>query len=118
MKYASYVHRNRHSWGVVDGEHIADIGGAAGTPIPTLRKALARPSAQQAIATAVASAPRLKLSEVTLEPVIPDPDKIICVGLNYENHRKETGRDVVQYPTLFTRFANSQIGQRTKSLPR
>ena len=33
--------------------------------------------------------------------MIPNPDKIICVGLNYKNHRKETGRAEVEYPTMF-----------------
>jgi 2-keto-4-pentenoate hydratase/2-oxohepta-3-ene-1,7-dioic acid hydratase in catechol pathway len=110
MRYASFVHHNRHSWGVLEGDHIADIGGLPGTSMPTLRRALMRPSAQQTISAASATAPRIKLADVVLDPVIPDPDKIICVGLNYENHRKETGRDVVQHPTIFTRFANSQIG--------
>jgi 2-keto-4-pentenoate hydratase/2-oxohepta-3-ene-1,7-dioic acid hydratase in catechol pathway len=42
--------------------------------------------------------------------VIPLPEKIFCVGLNYEMHRKETGRAVVEHPTIFTRFANTQTG--------
>ena len=109
MKYASFLHHKRHSWGVVAGDHIADIGTMPGTSMPTLRKALLSASAQQIIAAA-AGASKLKLADVVFDPVIPDPDKIICVGLNYENHRKETGRDVVQYPTIFTRFANTQIG--------
>ena len=40
--------------------------------------------------------------------MIPNPDKIFCVGLNYETHRKETGRAVVEHPTIFGRFANTQ----------
>ena len=42
--------------------------------------------------------------------MIPNPDKIFCVGLNYETHRKETGRSVVSHPTIFARFANTQTG--------
>lgn len=114
MKFASFVQSNRHSWGVIDGDYICDIGSVPGTPMPSLKRALTQPSTQHTIATAVAGAPRIKLSDVEFDPVIPDPDKIICVGLNYENHRKETGRDVVQYPTLFTRFANSQIGHNAR----
>jgi 2-keto-4-pentenoate hydratase/2-oxohepta-3-ene-1,7-dioic acid hydratase in catechol pathway len=45
--------------------------------------------------------------------VIPNPDKILCIGLNYENHRKETGRTEVENPTVFGRFANSQTGHLT-----
>ncbi|MEI8635197.1 fumarylacetoacetate hydrolase family protein [Vibrio sp. PP-XX7] len=46
-------------------------------------------------------------SQVTLLPVIPNPNKIFCVGHNYESHRKETGRDKVAHPSIFTRFADS-----------
>ncbi|WP_306343085.1 fumarylacetoacetate hydrolase family protein, partial [Escherichia coli] len=49
-------------------------------------------------------------SKVIWQPVIPNPDKILCVGLNYETHRKETGRAEVEHPTIFPRYANSQTG--------
>ena len=40
--------------------------------------------------------PDHKLSEIKFLPVIPNPDKILCIGLNYETHRKETGRSEVE----------------------
>jgi 2-keto-4-pentenoate hydratase/2-oxohepta-3-ene-1,7-dioic acid hydratase in catechol pathway len=43
--------------------------------------------------------------------VIPRPDKILCVGVNYREHREETGRAPTEHPTIFVRFAASQIGQ-------
>jgi 2-keto-4-pentenoate hydratase/2-oxohepta-3-ene-1,7-dioic acid hydratase in catechol pathway len=49
---------------------------------------------------------------VTWLPVIPDPGKIVCVGLNYEEHRQETGRDKTEQPALFLRLAESQVGHR------
>jgi 2-keto-4-pentenoate hydratase/2-oxohepta-3-ene-1,7-dioic acid hydratase in catechol pathway len=42
--------------------------------------------------------------------VIPDPDKIICIGLNYRDHVAETGRSITEKPALFARFAGSQVG--------
>jgi 2-keto-4-pentenoate hydratase/2-oxohepta-3-ene-1,7-dioic acid hydratase in catechol pathway len=108
MKLASFTIAGRAAWGVVDGKMVAD--GSASSGIATLRQVLAHPDSAAIIAAAVAAAPRVPLSSIVLGPVLPDPDKIICVGLNYENHRKETGRDEVVHPTLFTRFANSQIG--------
>ena len=51
-------------------------------------------------------------ADITFLPVIPDPGKIFCIGLNYEKHRKETERPEVQYPTIFTRFAESQVAHR------
>ncbi len=41
-------------------------------------------------------------------PVVPDPDKILCVGINYMTHVKETGREIPTKPMFFTRFADSQ----------
>ena len=52
----------------------------------------------------------LALDGLTFAPVIPDPDKIICVGLNYRDHVAETGRTVTERPALFARFAGSQVG--------
>src|SRR3989442_3631737 len=53
-----------------------------------------------------------KESEVTWLPVIPNPGKIVCVGLNYEEHRQETGRDKTEQPALFLRLAESQVGHK------
>lgn len=109
MKLVSFTKSDSLSWGVLDGSSIAAIGMAAGAPA-SLKAALQQPDALARIKAAIASAPRLGLVDVVLAPVLPDPDKILCVGLNYENHRKETGRDEVENPTIFTRFANSQVG--------
>ncbi len=109
MKLVTFDKAMRRGWGVLEGDSIAAISESAGAP-PTLRKALEQPGAAAAIAHAAKTAPRVPLASVALAPVLPDPDKILCVGLNYEMHRKETGRDEVQHPTIFTRFANSQLG--------
>ncbi len=62
-------------------------------------------------AEAVASEPADHAwDDISFAPVIPEPDKIICIGVNYEEHRAETGRPVVAYPTVFTRFFNTQVG--------
>lgn len=56
--------------------------------------------------------PDERLDEVTLLPVIPEPPAIWCVGINYDAHRKETGREPTEYPTLFMRIAASQVAHR------
>jgi 2-keto-4-pentenoate hydratase/2-oxohepta-3-ene-1,7-dioic acid hydratase in catechol pathway len=50
-----------------------------------------------------------RLDEVTLLPVIPEPPAIWCVGVNYDAHREETGRQPTEHPTLFMRIAASQV---------
>ena len=50
------------------------------------------------------------LETVQLLPVIPDPEKILCAGINYHTHRIETGRAEAAHPAIFVRFANTLIG--------
>jgi acylpyruvate hydrolase len=50
------------------------------------------------------------LSGATYAPVVPRPGKIICVGLNYRNHIVEMGRDLPEYPTLFSKYAETLVG--------
>lgn len=43
-------------------------------------------------------------------PLVPDPDKIVCVGLNYRNHILEMGRELPEHPTLFSKYSSSLVG--------
>jgi acylpyruvate hydrolase len=49
-------------------------------------------------------------SEASFAPLIPQPSKVLCVGLNYRAHILETGRDLPEYPTLFAKFAQTLLG--------
>jgi 2-keto-4-pentenoate hydratase/2-oxohepta-3-ene-1,7-dioic acid hydratase in catechol pathway len=53
--------------------------------------------------------PTLKFSQLTLLPVIPNPNKIVCVGLNYGEHVRETGKQITESPALFLRMTESQV---------
>jgi 2-keto-4-pentenoate hydratase/2-oxohepta-3-ene-1,7-dioic acid hydratase in catechol pathway len=108
MKLASFRHAGISSWGVVGDRVMHDVG-AVLRQLPDLRSAIAN-QALDDTRRAAPDAPRIPLSAIEWLPVIPKPDKIICIGLNYEMHRQETGRAEVAHPTIFTRFANSQIG--------
>jgi 2-keto-4-pentenoate hydratase/2-oxohepta-3-ene-1,7-dioic acid hydratase in catechol pathway len=116
MKLASFSSANGASWGIIDGGHAVDVGAVLGRRVPDLLSAI-RDGAMAEIPQAAATAPRYELSEITWLPVIPNPGKILCVGLNYETHRKETGRTEVENPTIFARFANSQTGH-LRPIPR
>jgi acylpyruvate hydrolase len=52
----------------------------------------------------------LKASELRFLPPLSMPPKIVCVGLNYAEHSKETGNEIPSYPTIFVRFATGLIG--------
>jgi 2-keto-4-pentenoate hydratase/2-oxohepta-3-ene-1,7-dioic acid hydratase in catechol pathway len=109
MKFASFSSTHGTSWGIIDGDHAIDVGAVVRGQFPDLLSAIAQ-GALGDLAAAAATAQRYPISAITWLPVIPNPGKILCVGLNYENHRKETGRTEVQNPTIFARFANSQTG--------
>jgi 2-keto-4-pentenoate hydratase/2-oxohepta-3-ene-1,7-dioic acid hydratase in catechol pathway len=42
-----------------------------------------------------------------LLPPLPDPDKIVCIGLNYRSHAAEAGIDPPDHPTFFAKFRNA-----------
>jgi 2-keto-4-pentenoate hydratase/2-oxohepta-3-ene-1,7-dioic acid hydratase in catechol pathway len=112
MKFASFKIGNTASWGLVEGDDIADLGALLGERYPDLKSAIAAGALAEA-AAAASKARRHALKDIAWLPVIPNPDKILCIGLNYEMHRKETGRSEVENPTVFGRFANSQTGHLT-----
>lgn len=107
MKFASFTHAGRPTYGLVTDQGLVDL--ARRFPdAPTLRAFIAG-GLERAAAFATAPAD-FALADVTLDPVIPDPDKIVCVGLNYHDHVAETGRTVTPNPMLFARYAGSQVG--------
>lgn len=58
----------------------------------------------------VASGIRHSAGAVELETVVPEPSKVLCVGLNYTEHILEMGRDLPEYPTVFAKFADTLTG--------
>jgi 2-keto-4-pentenoate hydratase/2-oxohepta-3-ene-1,7-dioic acid hydratase in catechol pathway len=53
--------------------------------------------------------PKYKLQQVNLLAPIPRPSKLICVGLNYRDHAKESGLEIPSVPTIFNKFASCVI---------
>ncbi|EJT85920.1 fumarylacetoacetate hydrolase family protein [Pseudomonas asiatica] len=109
MKIASFIHDGRSSYGVVNGDTVTDAGAVLGQWYSDLRSVLESSDGLAELA-ALKDAPQLDVKQVQWLPVIPNPDKVLCVGLNYLKHIIETGREVPKHPTLFTRFASAQVG--------
>ena len=107
MKLLSFRHGGKDTYGVVSGNGVVDLGKRLGATYPDLKTLIAKGGIDEAkrLASAAADAP---LSAIEYLPVIPNPGKIICVGLNYKAHREETGRQPTDNPALFIRFADSQ----------
>ena len=109
MRLISFVGRNGQSgYGAqINDQQVAHLSAILGHRYPDLKALLA--SGLEEAQAALNLAPVLSTHEIHLLPVIPNPNKIICVGLNYETHRVETGRPKEAHPSIFTRFASSQI---------
>lgn len=110
MKLASYLSGGKAGYGVVTDKGVVDLTRRIGSKYPDLRALLAGDGLADARQAVAGAAPDFQIADLKLLPVIPNPDKIVCVGLNYEDHLKETGRDKTEKPVLFLRLANSQIG--------
>jgi 2-keto-4-pentenoate hydratase/2-oxohepta-3-ene-1,7-dioic acid hydratase in catechol pathway len=112
MKLVSYVRNKEPSWGIVsdDGAGVVDCAGKFGRKYPDLKALIAGRGLAEAKKCAKGRKPDAKLAALKLLPPIGNPDKILCVGLNYKTHIAETGRSDSPYPTWFTRFANTQVG--------
>lgn len=107
MKLCSFTKDGTSSYGLVADGGIIDPGKRFSAP--TLRDFLASGELPAAAKFATAEAD-YAFDDVIHDPVIPNPDKIICVELNYHAHIEETGRKETPNPVLFARFAGSQIG--------
>lgn len=107
MRLCSFSAEGRASYGLVTGAGIVDLGRRL--PESDLRAFIASGDMGRAAAFADAAADHA-FDAVTHGPVIPNPDKIICVGLNYHDHVVELGREQTQKPVLFSRFSGCQIG--------
>jgi len=57
--------------------------------------------------TAAPASQGASLDDVTLLPPVPDPDKIVCMGINYHSHAAETGQELPDSPTFFAKFRNA-----------
>jgi 2-keto-4-pentenoate hydratase/2-oxohepta-3-ene-1,7-dioic acid hydratase in catechol pathway len=110
MKLISYEHAGRARFGAVVDGRIVDLQAALGELYPDLKSLLAANALLEAHAALAGREGHLALSDVTLLPVIPNPGKIWCCGLNYGEHVRETNREVTEQPTFFLRVADSQVG--------
>jgi 2-keto-4-pentenoate hydratase/2-oxohepta-3-ene-1,7-dioic acid hydratase in catechol pathway len=97
--------------GVLEGERVIPAA-SLGAP-QRMRELLAASDAEALCelgARAAESDDRLELASVELCAPVPDPQKIICIGLNYRDHAEETGQPLPKAPMWFAKFANSLCG--------
>jgi 2-keto-4-pentenoate hydratase/2-oxohepta-3-ene-1,7-dioic acid hydratase in catechol pathway len=103
------------SWGVRVADTVVDLGvDHPELGWPRLVDALSDAGVDgiRAALDEIDTAAARPADELTPLPVVPAPGKILCVGLNFEEHRIETGRERTPYPVVFTRFPDSVVGHR------
>jgi len=110
MKFASFSTHQGPSFGIVRDGRVFDLGKRLGGRYPDLKALIAADAFGEAAQAAKGSEGDYALSEVTLLPVIPNPEQIFCVGLNYAEHVKETNRETTEQPVIFMRLPASQVG--------
>ncbi len=118
MRFTTFHHNGQDRLGLVDGDHVIDLNHAQPQIHADLRLALKSgadlfAAARSALAS---SAERLPMADLQLSPMIPEPGKIICLGLNYFDHAKEGGRDKPEYPWFFLRSASSLLSPNDEAI--
>jgi 2-keto-4-pentenoate hydratase/2-oxohepta-3-ene-1,7-dioic acid hydratase in catechol pathway len=109
VKLISYQTNGQDSYGAVVGDRVVDLRAVFGTRAPDLKTLIAAGLVDEARAALASAKATLPLSEVKLLPVVPNPGKIFCIGLNYGEHVRETGKQVTDKPVIFLRVADSQL---------
>lgn len=110
MKLVSFVQaEGKPRVGIVEGDAILSPAAGSWNGAATLGGLFAADEIE-AFATAARAGERIAIDEITYLPPVFDPPRIFCIGVNYEEHRVETGRERAKAPIIFMRLAQSQVG--------
>lgn len=118
MRIGTFVHDNRQSWGVIDDRRIVDLppllDAARAPTAPDLRGFLVQGGSADLIGDALRrvdpaefAVPR---SRARLIAPLPNPAKIVCMGLNFEDYRQILGLEYLAVPQLFLKASSAIIG--------
>jgi len=109
MRLASFRQAGVQKFGAVVEEGIVDLSARLNGRWATLRDVLAD-NGLAALATAAKKQKAdIAIDSVELLPVIPNPDKILCIGVNYASHAGEVGRELPPQPSVFSRLHNTLV---------
>jgi 2-keto-4-pentenoate hydratase/2-oxohepta-3-ene-1,7-dioic acid hydratase in catechol pathway len=117
MKFVTYQHNGRTSYGAVIDDGIVDLGKRY-ADLPDLREAIRQDRLAELAEAAASADPDIALVDITYLPPIPNPEKIICIGINYADRNEEykDGTKPPQYPSVFMRSRESLTGHEQPML--
>src|SRR5262245_44970752 len=116
MKLVCYDQNGSIHYGVVKGERVVDLTKRIGTKYPTIVEFIAGNGRKEAEAIVAKENGDYAYDSLKLAPVVPNPSKIICVGLNYHDHIGEANKQLnradtaFENPMIFARWPESLTG--------
>jgi 2-keto-4-pentenoate hydratase/2-oxohepta-3-ene-1,7-dioic acid hydratase in catechol pathway len=118
MKLVSFERRGSSHYGAMKGDRVVDLGARLGGLYPTIVDFIARDGLPIAKSIVENEPGDFKYDDLTLLPVVPNPSRIICVGLNYHDHITEANRQLnrsdkgFERPMIFARWPESLTAHR------
>ena len=111
MRFLSFTYQGRSSFGAVNEAGVLDLG-ARHKDLTSLRAAIGAGRLGQLAGDAAESDADIELTDIEFLPTIPNPEKIICIGVNYANRNEEykDGAAAPEYPSVFMRARESLVG--------
>ena len=113
MKFLSYRCNGNATYGAIVHDRVVDLG-ARHPDLPDLREAIRQNRLDELGADALRCADGTDVTEIEFLPTVPNPEKIICIGVNYANRNAEyrDGTQAPAYPSVFMRTRESLVGHR------
>ena len=110
MRLVSYTIDDKPAFGVVREGGVVTLSDRPRGNYPTLKEALADEGViDEMMNLAEGAEPDQEIEELKYLPVIPNPGKILCVGINYRSHAAEHGHAVAEKPNIFTKFTDTLV---------
>lgn len=109
MRLVSFRHAGANKFGAAIDGGIVDLSARTKGRWSALRDVIAAKALDELRTTTMGAAADLKFDDIELLPVIPDPRKILCVGLNYASHVGEVGRQMPSVPSVFSRLHDTLV---------
>ncbi len=112
MRLVTFLYNGATRLGALRGQQVIDLNGAdSSLPADIIAFLEAGDVALQTARKALdAASTGLDMSQVKLRAPVPNPRKIICIGLNYSDHAAESGQPIPQYPIVFCKWGNTVVG--------
>jgi len=114
-RLATYAVDGSVRYGLATDKGVVDLSARFAKDYPTLREVITAGALRRLVETAADRSPDHGLDAITWLPPIPEPEKLICIGVNYPDRNAEykDGQDAPKYPSMFMRTPRSFVGHET-----